>query len=40
LLDPNVINPEVLEFLTGIMTGFLAKEGEDILEQNLKEIGQ
>jgi HEAT repeat protein len=38
LVDPNVVSPQVIEFLAGIATGYFTKKGEDILEKSTDKI--
>jgi HEAT repeat protein len=38
LVGPNLISPEVIEFLAGIVTGYIATKGEDILENSTDKI--
>jgi HEAT repeat protein len=38
LVDPNVVSPQLIEFLAGIATGYLTKEGENILKKSTDKI--
>jgi HEAT repeat protein len=38
LVDPNVVSPQLIEFLAGMATGYLTKEGENILEKSTNRI--
>ena len=40
MLDPDIINPEVSEFLAGMITGYLAKRGEDILKKSTDRFAE
>jgi HEAT repeat protein len=38
LVDPNVVSPQLIEFLAGIATGYLTKKGENLLEKSTDKI--